>query len=74
MMSSSLGNIRQIFLTYFPQAGYSALILAAWWGRADIVMELVKAGAKLNLQDKVKLTTPTSQNHCLSLIIPTFST
>ena len=41
-------------------------------------MELVKAGAKLDLQDQVELTTPTSQNQLLfidhSIIIPTVST
>ena len=36
-------------------------MLAARWGHTDTVMELVKAGAKLDLQDKVELTTPTSQ-------------
>ena len=39
-------------------------------------MELVKAGAKLDLQDQVELTTPTSQIQLssISFFIPTVST
>ena len=46
-------HVKQVILTLSPQAGNSALILAAWWGHRDTVMELVKAGAKLYLQNKV---------------------
>ena len=46
-------HVKQIILTLSPQVGSSALILAALWGHTDTVMELVKAGAKLYLQNKV---------------------
>ena len=46
-------HVKQVILTLFPQNVNSALILAAWFGHTDTVMELVKAGAKLDLQDKV---------------------
>ena len=36
------------------QRGDSALIKAAWRGYTEIVVELVKAEANLNLQDKVQ--------------------
>ena len=35
------------------QDGDSALMTAAWWGRTEVVKELVKAGAQLDLQNKV---------------------
>ena len=35
------------------QNGYTALILAAWYGHDGIVDLLVKAGAKLDVQNKV---------------------
>ena len=31
----------------------SALTLAAWYGHANVVVELVKAGANLDLQENV---------------------
>ena len=39
--------------TVIAQGGWSALIQAASGGRAEVVVELVKAGADLNLQDNV---------------------
>ena len=39
--------------TLSTQDGDSALILAARYGRTDVVVELVKAGANLNLQNEV---------------------
>ena len=36
------------------QDGYSALIDAAIWGETEVVVKLVKAGANLNLQNKVQ--------------------
>ena len=71
--SQSVGDvyhIKQIILTLSPQTGNSPLILAARWGHRGIVVELVKAGVKLDLQDKVQFTTPISQNQLL-FIIPT---
>ena len=38
---------------HFTQGGRSALMEAAWRGRTDVVVELVKARANLDLQDKV---------------------
>ena len=35
------------------QDGWSALMYASSWGRTEVVVELVTAGANLNLQDKV---------------------
>ena len=42
------------------QDGYSALMEAAWKGYTEIVVELVKAEANLNLQNKVQ--------YCICLI------
>ena len=39
--------------TVITQNGWSALIWAAWRGRTEVVVELVKARANLDLQDKV---------------------
>ena len=33
--------------------GYSALMRAAFWGKTDVVVELVKAGANVDMQSKV---------------------
>jgi ankyrin repeat protein len=38
---------------FITQEGDSAVMLAAWCGHTDIVVELVKAGANLDLQDNV---------------------
>ena len=35
------------------QSGETALMEAARWGRTEVVVELVKANANLDLQDKV---------------------
>ena len=40
-------------MSFITQVGDSALTLAAWRGHTNIVVELVKAGAKLDLQNKV---------------------
>ena len=40
---------------HFIQGGWSALILAASGGHTEVVVELVKARANLDLQDKVCL-------------------
>ena len=37
----------------FIQLGYSALMYAALFGKTKFVVELVKAGANLNLQNEV---------------------
>ena len=47
MMQSLLGYV-------LYQDGYSAAMLAAWHGHTDVVVELVKAGAMLDLQNKVQ--------------------
>ena len=36
-----------------PQDGDSALMKEVWMGNTEVVMELIKAGANLNLQNKV---------------------
>ena len=36
------------------QAGDSALMKAARWGKTEVVVKLVEAGANLNLQNKVQ--------------------
>ena len=36
------------------QAGDSALIKAARWGKTEVAVELIKAGVNLNLQNKVQ--------------------
>ena len=41
------------------QTGNSALMNASIWGNTEVVVELVKAGVKLNLQNKVQ---------CLSIL------
>ena len=41
-----------VYMMYI-QKGYSALMMAARWGRTDVVKELVEGGADLNLQNKV---------------------
>ena len=40
-------------MSIITQSGMSALQLAAGYGWTDIVVELVKNGANLNLQNKV---------------------
>ena len=47
MMQSLLGYV-------LYQDGYSAAMLAAWHGHTDVVVELVKAGVNLDLQNKVQ--------------------
>ena len=42
-----------LHMSVITQYGGSALMYAAWWGRTEVVVELVKAGANLNLQDTV---------------------
>ena len=41
-------------LSFISQVGNSALMQAAYWGVAKIAVELVKAGANLDLQNKVR--------------------
>ena len=45
------------------QGGRSALMRAAWAGHTKIVVELVKAGANKDLQDKVSLDNLTLGAH-----------
>ena len=42
-----------LHMSVITQRGWSALMYAASGGRTAIVVELVKAGANLNLQNKV---------------------
>ena len=45
-------SLHQWFIT---QDGNSALMLAAWGGRTEVVMELVKRGAILDHQNKAMI-------------------
>ena len=40
-------------LSVTAQDGKTALIEAAWYGNTDVVVELVRGGANLDLQNKV---------------------
>ena len=40
-------------MSVITQDGWSALMYAASWDRTEVVVELVKAGANLNLQSTV---------------------
>ena len=52
---------------FYTQFGDSALTLAASGGHTDVVVELVKGGASLDLQNKVFTTaTHTSLTLCMS--------
>lgn len=42
-----------VYLYVITQKGGSALMYAANWGRTEAITQLVKAGANLDLQDKV---------------------
>ena len=42
-----------LYMSVITQVGRSALIVAARDGRTEIVQQLVKAGANLDLQNKV---------------------
>ena len=44
-----------LYISVITQWGYSPLMEAAWWGRTEVVSLLVKAGATLDLQDKVNM-------------------
>ena len=40
-------------LTQSGETGQTALIKAAWWGHTEVVVELVKAKANMDLQTNV---------------------
>ena len=44
-----------LHVSIITQSGDSPLILAARWGRTEVVSLLVKAGAALDLQNKVNM-------------------
>ena len=46
-------NVCTHTLSVTAQNGETALILAAWQGKTDVVVELVRGGANLDLQDEV---------------------
>ena len=57
MMSVSVYSEYQCVSYYTclsSQDGNSALMRAAKWGKTEVVMKLIKAGAYLNLQNKVQ--------------------
>ena len=51
--SPGLLNVCTCTLSVTAQDGETALILAAWLGITDVVVELVRGGANLDLQSKV---------------------
>ena len=40
-------------MSVVTQVGYSALMFAAMMGKTEVVVELVKAGANVDMQDRV---------------------
>ena len=42
---------------YITQGGWSALMRAAWKGKTEAVVELVKAGANVDMQNEVRTCT-----------------
>ena len=44
-----------LHVSIITQSGDSPIILAARWGRTEVVSLLVKAGAALDLQDEVNM-------------------
>ena len=42
-----------LHMSVITQYGASALMLAAGWGKTEAVVELVKAGANVDMQDEV---------------------
>ena len=42
-----------LHMSVITQNGDSALYWAAYWGRTEVIQQLVKAGANLDLQNKV---------------------
>ena len=44
-----------LHMSVISQSGDSPLILAARWGKTEVVSLLVKAGAALDLQNKVNM-------------------
>ena len=51
--SPGLLNVCTHTLSVTAQDGNTALIQAAWHGKTDVVVELVRGGANLDLQDEV---------------------
>ena len=43
-----------LHMSVSSQDGESPLIRAAYWGKTEVVVELIKGGASLNLQTKVQ--------------------
>ena len=61
-------------MSVITQNGYSALMRAAYRGRTEVVVELVKAGALLDLQNTVcpyPIMIHDVQEHAYSLVVYT---
>ena len=52
-VSVSVQCVSVCVMSVITQDGRSALMYATMWGRTEVVVELVKAGANLNLQTTV---------------------
>ena len=52
-IASCIMNVCTYTLSVTAQVGNTALILAAWLDRTDVVVELVRGGANLDLQNEV---------------------
>ena len=42
-----------LHMSVITQSGWSALMAAAWGGKTEVVVELVKAGANVDMQTEV---------------------
>ena len=57
------------YLIFITQDGDSALIKAAYYGETDVVVELVKGGANLDLQNEVCIVMNTGYPRCSAIVI-----
>ena len=54
-MSVTVSVCVMLHMSVITQDGLSALMEAGWFGKTEVVVELAKAGADLNLQNKVRV-------------------
>ena len=77
LINECTGSVR-LHMSVISQDGWSSLMIAAYWGKTEVVVELVKAGAKLNLQNTVcqcievyvhRIPPQTSPNTCMHVLM-----